>query len=93
MRSKIDCSWQASHLALNPGANQYTCPTYSTKVCFMAATAAGNITTSVSKGRQARPMSSLLPLDAMGQPYSDTSSYEENEYCVIWMRLSSVLVI
>ena len=37
--------------------------TYSTKKCFIAAAAAGNITTTVNKGRQARPMSSLLPLD------------------------------
>ena len=43
-------------MALNPGANQYTCPTYSTKVSFMAATVAGDITTSVNKGRRAGPM-------------------------------------
>ena len=42
-------------LALNPGANQYTGPA---KKCFIAAAAAGDITTIVNKGRWAGPMSS-----------------------------------
>ena len=41
-------------MALNAGANQYTYLTYNTKKCFITAAAAGY------KGRQARPMSSLL---------------------------------
>ena len=36
----------------------------------MAAMAAGNITTSVNKGRWARPMSGLLLLDVYEQLYS-----------------------
>ena len=44
-------------VALNLGANQYTGPTFSSKACYMVA---GKITTSVNKGRQAGPMSSLL---------------------------------
>ena len=44
-------------MALNLGANQYTGPAYSTKAYFMEA---GNITTTVNKGRQAWPMSDLL---------------------------------
>ena len=50
-------------MALNLGANQYTGPACGTKKCFIAAAAAGNITTTVNKGRRARPMSSLLLLD------------------------------
>ena len=39
-------------------------PAYSAKVCLMAGTVAGdNITTSVNKGRWARPMSGLLLLN------------------------------
>ena len=53
-------------MVLNTGANQYTCPTYSTKVCFIVATAGGDITTSVNKGRWARPISGLLLLDVYG---------------------------
>ena len=34
--------------------------------CFIAAAAAGNITTTVNKGRPGRPMSSLLLLDVYG---------------------------
>ena len=37
-------------MALNPGPNQYTHPTYIAKVCFMAATVPGNITTSMGSG-------------------------------------------
>ena len=48
---------------LNPGANQYTGPA---KKCFIAAAAAGDITTIVNKGRWAGPMSSLLLLDVYG---------------------------
>ena len=44
-------------MALNPGANQYTGPTFSAKACFIVA---GDITTSVNKGRRAGPMSGLL---------------------------------
>ena len=44
-------------MALNLGANQYTGPTFSAKACFMVA---GNITTSVNKGRWAGPMSGLF---------------------------------
>ena len=62
-RPLIGCSWQANHLALNLGVNLYTCPTYSAKVCFIVATVAGNITTSVNTGRQAGPMSGVLLLD------------------------------
>ena len=44
-------------MTLNPGANQYTGPAYSNKVCFMAV---GNIITTVIKGRRAGPMSGLF---------------------------------
>ena len=50
-------------MALNPGANQYTGPACGAKKCFIAAAAAGDITTRVNKGRQAGAMSSLLLLD------------------------------
>ena len=50
-------------LALIPGANQYTGPACGAKKFFIAAAAAGDITTTVNKGRQAGPMSSLLLLD------------------------------
>ena len=53
-------------LALNVGVNQYTCPACGTKKCFIAAAVAGDITTNVIKGRQPRPMSSLILLDAYG---------------------------
>ena len=43
-------------LALNLGVNQYTGPTCGAKKCFIAA---GDITTIVNKGRQARSISSL----------------------------------
>ena len=45
------------------GANQYIGPIYTSEVCFMAATAAGIITTSVNKGRRTGPMNGLLLLD------------------------------
>ena len=48
-------------------ANQYTGPAYNAKKCFIAAAVAGNITTTVHKGRQGRPMSSLLLLDVYGR--------------------------
>ena len=61
---EIDCSLAivgrlatALAMALNLGANQYTGPAFSAKACFMVV---GNITTSVNKGRRARPMSGLL---------------------------------
>ena len=44
-------------MALKSGANQYTGPAISAKACFMVA---GNITTIFNRGRQARPMSSIL---------------------------------
>ena len=47
-------------LALSPGANQYTGPACGAKKCYIAAAAAGDITTTVKKGRGAGPMSSLL---------------------------------
>ena len=50
-------------MVLNTGATQYTCPTYSTKVCFIVATVAGNITTSVNKGIWDGSMNGLLLLD------------------------------
>ena len=53
-------------LALNPGANQYTGPACGAKKCFIAAAAAGDITTTINKGRRAGPMSSLLLLDVYG---------------------------
>ena len=56
-------------LVLNPGANQYTGPPCGAKKCFIAAAAAGNISTTVIKGRQAGPLSSLLILDVYGQTY------------------------
>ena len=37
---------------LNPGANQYTGPACGAKKCFVMAAAAGNITTTVNKGRR-----------------------------------------
>ena len=48
------------------GINQYTGPTYSTKKCFIAAAADGDITTTVNKGRRDGPMSSLLLVDDYG---------------------------
>ena len=53
-------------LALNLGVNQYTGPACGAKKCFIAAAAAGNITTTINKARQAGPMSSLLLLDVYG---------------------------
>ena len=38
-------------------------PACGAKKCFIAAAVAGDITTTVNKGRRARPMSSLLLLD------------------------------
>ena len=52
---------------LNQGANQYTGPSCGTKKCFIAAAAAGDITSTVNKGRRAGPMSSLLILDVYGK--------------------------
>ena len=51
---------------LNLGANQKTGPSCGAKKCFIAAAAAGDITTTVNKGRQAGPMSGLLLLDVYG---------------------------
>ena len=51
---------------LNPGANQYTGPACGAKKCFIVAAVAGDITTTVNKGRRAGPMSSLLLLDVGG---------------------------
>ena len=48
---------------LNPGANQYTGPACGAKKCFIAAAEAGNITTTVNKGKRAWPMNRLLLLD------------------------------
>ena len=53
-------------LALNQGANQNTGHACGAKKCFIATAAAGNITTTVNKGRRARPMSRLLLLDVYG---------------------------
>ena len=62
--TEIDCSLAivarlaaAWAMALNPGTNQYTGPSISAKSCFMVI---GNITTTVNKGRQAKPMSGRL---------------------------------
>ena len=66
---EIDCSSAiVGGPAAGPesGANQYTCHACGAKKCFIAAAAAGNITTTVNKGRQAGPMSSLLLLDVYG---------------------------
>ena len=74
---EIDRSWPqlaGQLLALNVGANQYTCPTYSTKKCFIVAAAAGDITTTVNRGKWAGPMSSLLLLDV----------YENEESTQVW---------
>ena len=64
-------------MVLNPGANQYTCPAYSAKVCFMAA---GDITTSVYKGRQARAMGGLLLLDVYGLTLFDRKKHLSSTY-------------
>ena len=53
-------------LALNLGANQYTGPACGAKKSFIGAAAAGDITATVNKGRQAGPISSLLILDVYG---------------------------
>ena len=53
-------------LALNVGTNQYTCPAYSAKKCFIATAARGDITTTVNRGRRAGPISSLLLLYVYG---------------------------
>ena len=57
-------------MALNPGENQYTGPAFSTKACFMVA---GNITTSVNKGRQAGPMEQSTYLDVYEGPWSEVN--------------------
>ena len=63
---EIDCS---SAIVGGPaagaesGANQYTGPACGAKKCFIVAAAAGDITTTINKGRRAGPMSSLLLLD------------------------------
>ena len=44
-------------MGLDLGTNQYTGPAFSTKAYFMVA---GDITTSVNKGRYARPITGLL---------------------------------
>ena len=49
--------------------NQCTHAAYSAKVYLMVAMVAGNITTSVNKGRQARPMGDLLLLYVYGSHY------------------------
>ena len=46
---------------------------YSAKACFMVA---GVITIAIIKGRQAGPMSSVLPQMSMGQLYSNTTRFE-----------------
>ena len=56
-------------LALYPGANQYTGPACGAKKCFIVAAAAGDITTTINKGRRAGPMSSLLLLDVYCSAY------------------------
>ena len=48
------------------GVNQYTGPSCGTQKCFIADAAAGDITTTVNKGKRAGPMSSLLLLDVYG---------------------------
>ena len=58
---------------LNLGANQYTGPACGTKKCFIGAAAAGDITTTVNKGRQAGSMSSLLILDVYEFTSADNS--------------------
>ena len=64
---EIDCSLAVvGGLVLNLGANQYTDTACGAKKCFVVAAVAGNITTTVNKGRQAGPMSSLLFLDVFG---------------------------
>ena len=57
----------AGWLALNLGTNQYTSPIYSAKKCFIVAAVAGNIPTTVKKGRPAGPMRSLLLLHVYGR--------------------------
>ena len=67
--TEIDCSSAVvGGLAAGSefGANQYTGPACGAKKCFIAPAAAGNITTTVNKGRWAGPMSSLLLLDVYG---------------------------
>ena len=51
-------------MALHVGANLYTGPAYSAKVCFMVV---GYITTIVNKGRQVRPTSQYIALDVSGK--------------------------
>ena len=50
-------------LGAESGGKSIRSPAYSVKVCFIVATVAGNITTSVNRGRQAGPMSGVLLLD------------------------------
>ena len=57
-------------MALNPGTNQYSGPACGAKKCFIEAGEAGDITTTVNKGRRAGPMSSLLLLDVYGRDAS-----------------------
>ena len=65
-------------MALNPGANHNTNPTYSTKVCFMAV---GNITSTANKGKRAEPMSDLfLYMSMCGQTLKAVSLFQ------VWWR-------
>ena len=70
-------------LALNPGAYQYTGPACDTKKYFIGAAVAGDITTTVIKGRQAGPMSSLLILDV----------YEPCPCAIYFFKLEQMLII
>ena len=62
-------------MALNPGANQYTGPAFSTKACFLVA---GDITTSVNKGRQAGDIT--------------TSVNEQSIYLDVYARVQQFLL-
>ena len=74
---EIDCSMavvDGPAAGAECGANQYTCPAYSAKKYFIVAAVAGDIITTVDKGRWARPMSSLPCLDVNGR-YLTWSNY------------------
>ena len=72
-------------LSLHPGANQYTAPACGTKKCFITAAAAGNIITTVNKGTQAEPTSSLLLLDVydLVQNFSSNSHLQQKSFIAL----------
>ena len=92
---EIDCSSAvvgglaaAWAMVLNPGAKQCTGPTLSTKACFMVA---GDITTSVNKGRWAVPLSSILIKKPMVLTYFVYKTRARSDKRTVWKSILDVL--